>query len=75
MPLWKLAKVIKALREKRGMTQAELAKKANVSQGYIAKLEPPALGRSKTVRHANPSIAVLQRLAKALGVPVTELLG
>jgi transcriptional regulator with XRE-family HTH domain len=68
--------VIKELREKRGMTQAELAKKAKVSQGYIAKLEPSARpGQTKAVRQSNPSVAVLQRLAKALGVPVTELLG
>lgn len=58
------------------MTQAELAKKAKVSQGYIAKLEPSARpGQQKSIRQNNPSAAILQRLAKALGVPVTELLG
>jgi hypothetical protein len=34
--------VIKELREKRAMTQTDLAKKAKVSQGYIAKVEPSA---------------------------------
>jgi hypothetical protein len=29
----------------------------------------------KAGRHRNPSVAVLQRLAKALGVPLAELLG
>jgi transcriptional regulator with XRE-family HTH domain len=54
------------LREKRGLTQRELADKAEVTPGYVAQLE---LGMKK-----NPSLDVLKRLAKALGVPVTELL-
>jgi transcriptional regulator with XRE-family HTH domain len=67
--------VIKELRERRGLTQEELAKRAGVSQGYIAKLEPSnRAGKAKTVRRANPSVAILKRLARALGVPVTELL-
>ena len=67
--------VIKTLREQRGMTQEALAKRAKVSQGYIAKLEPASTpGRRKTVRKTNPSLPVLRRLAKALGVPVAELL-
>ena len=49
------------------MTQRDLAEKARVTPGYIAQLE---MGIRK-----NPSLAVLIRLAKALGVPVTELLG
>ena len=71
----RLGTVIRELRERRGMTQGELAKKAGVSQGYIAKLEPSnRAGKSKTVRRTNPSVAILRRLARALGVPVTELL-
>src|SRR6266446_3499724 len=35
----RLATVIKTLREQRDMTQEELAKKAGVTQGYIAQLE------------------------------------
>lgn len=73
----KLGQVLKALREKRGMTQAQLSKRSKVSQGYIAKLEPPTRpGKKQKAHHAtNPSVATLQKLAKALGVPVTELLG
>jgi transcriptional regulator with XRE-family HTH domain len=67
--------VIRDLRLKQGMTQEKLAKRARVSQGYIAKLEPSARpGTREKARQANPSVAVLQRLAKALGVPVTALL-
>ena len=62
-----LSKVIQRLREEQGITQRALATKAKVTPGYIAQLE---MGLRK-----NPSLAVLQRLAKALGVPVTELLG
>jgi len=49
------------------MTQADLAKKAKVTRPYITMLEG---GQRKA-----PSVATLQRIAKALGVPVTELLG
>jgi transcriptional regulator with XRE-family HTH domain len=66
----KLSRVIQRLREGkkvRGkkMTQRDLANRAQVTAGYIAQLE---LG----IR--TPSLAVLKRIAKALGVPVGELL-
>jgi transcriptional regulator with XRE-family HTH domain len=57
---------VKRLRTKCGLTQVELAKKARVTQTYVAKLE----GGDRV----NPSLPVLKRLAKALGVPVTRLL-
>ena len=60
-----LATVLKRLRGE--MRQEALAKKAKVSRSYLAAIEA---GHKK-----NPSVAVLKRLAKALGVPVTELLG
>ncbi len=63
----RIGRMLKAKREEKGLTQVQLAKKARVSQAYVASLES---GGKK-----NPSIATLQRLAKALGVPVTELLG
>lgn len=58
--------MVKRLREAKGFTQADLAKKAKVTQPYITMLES---GQRKA-----PSIATLRRLAKALGVPMTELL-
>ena len=63
----KIGKVLKTLREASGLNQVALAKKARVTTAYVSLLES---GKKK-----NPSLAVLQRLAKALGVPVTELLG
>jgi transcriptional regulator with XRE-family HTH domain len=58
--------MVQELRTKNDMSQRELAKKAGVSDGYIAHLE--------TGLRKNPSLAVLKRLAKALHVPVTTLL-
>jgi transcriptional regulator with XRE-family HTH domain len=67
MPAKRLGKVIRRMREQREpkMTQRDLAEAAKVTQGYIAQLE---MGLKK-----NPSLAVLKRIAKALGVPVGEL--
>jgi transcriptional regulator with XRE-family HTH domain len=62
----RLSGVLKRMRADKGLTQRDLAKRARVTQGYVAQLE---MGIRK-----NPSIETLKRLAKALGVPVTELL-
>lgn len=59
--------MLRTLRTSKELGLRELAKKAKVPPGYLAELEA---GKKK-----NPSLDVLQRLAKALGVPVTELLG
>jgi transcriptional regulator with XRE-family HTH domain len=56
---------IKRLREARGLSQYALAKKAKISREYVNKLEA---GRY------DPTVGVLQRLAKALRVPVAQLL-
>jgi transcriptional regulator with XRE-family HTH domain len=48
------------------MTRMELAKKAKVTTAYVSMIEA---GKRKS-----PSLAVLRRLARALGVPVGELL-
>ncbi len=62
----RMSTVLRDLRAARELTQEELAKRAKVARGYLADLEA---GHRK-----NPSLPVLKRLAKALGVPVTELL-
>jgi transcriptional regulator with XRE-family HTH domain len=56
---------LRKARKKKGMSQAALAMAARISREYVRKLEA---GRS------DPTVGVLQRLAKALGVPVTALL-
>ena len=58
--------MIRKLREERGLTQAEVAERADVTKQYVTMLER---GARKT-----PSLPVLKRLARALGVPVAELL-
>jgi hypothetical protein len=56
---------LKRLREQLGMSQAVLAKRVKVTQPYITMLESGAF--------RNPTLDVLQRLAKALKVSVGEL--
>ncbi len=62
----RLGRVLKELRETRGLTQDQLAKKAKVTQAYVALLEA---GVKK-----NPTLATLRRIAKALKVEVGDLL-
>ena len=66
MPSRRLATVIRELRATKQLTQADLAERAKIARGYLADIEA---GHRK-----NPSLAVIQRLAKALGVPVAALL-
>lgn len=63
----RIGKVLKRLREQKGLSQLELAKRAAVAQAYISEMEAGA--------KKNPGIETLRKLAKALGVPVAELLG
>jgi len=61
-----MGKRIRALRKKLNLSRQQLAERADVSREYIRKLEAGGY---------DPTVGTLQRLAKALGVPVTELLG
>ena len=56
---------LKRLRVRKGLSQDALARKADITREYVNKLEAGKY---------DPTVGVLQRLAKALGVPVTELL-
>ena len=62
----RIGRVIRGLRLKRGYRQIDLAKRAKVTNIYLSQLE--------TGKKRNPSLDVLKKVAKALGVPVTELL-
>jgi transcriptional regulator with XRE-family HTH domain len=61
----RMAKRLKMLRRRRGLSQAALAAKAGLSRTYLARLE--------TVRQ-DPTLSTLVKLARALRVPVTRLL-
>ena len=60
-----IAMRIKILRERQKISQEELAARSGISRGYLARLE--------TGRH-DPTITTLEKLAKALKVPVGKLL-
>jgi transcriptional regulator with XRE-family HTH domain len=55
---------LKQLRKKRGITQAVLAQKTQLSLGYVARMEQG--------RH-DPPLSTLAKLSKALKVTVGEL--
>ncbi|MBI4064551.1 MAG: helix-turn-helix transcriptional regulator [Elusimicrobia bacterium] len=56
----KLAIEIAMLRQKKRMTQAQLAKKMGVSQQMVAQLENPE-------EETAPNVRTLEKVAKALG--------
>jgi len=56
---------LRELRHSRGMTQAELARHAHVTTSYIGRLEAGG---------AAPGIDLVDRLARALGTIMTDLL-
>ena len=57
----------KAIREKKGLTQVQVAEEAGITAAYLCELE--------TGVKVNPGYNVLVRIAAALGVTVAELLG
>lgn len=61
-----LAHNLRSLRETRGWTQQRLAKQSGVPRPTLATLESGS---------ANPTLAVLVRVAQALGVSIEELIG
>jgi transcriptional regulator with XRE-family HTH domain len=64
-PAANLAHNLVALRHGRGLTQQAVAKAAGVPRSTIANLESG---------EGNPSLAVLSKVARALGSPIDELL-
>ena len=61
-----LQRVLRRRRKALGLTQQQLAKLAGTTRGHVAQLE---IG----IR-TNPSLSVLKRLARALRVPLIDLL-
>ena len=60
-----MGKRIQAVRKKQRLSRQQLAAKADVSREYIRKLESGGY---------DPTVGTLQRIAKALGVLLAELL-
>jgi transcriptional regulator with XRE-family HTH domain len=65
MPSKTFAMKLKALRTARGLTQVELAKKIQMKQASLARLESGA--------KPNPTLDTLRKLAKALKTTVGKL--
>jgi transcriptional regulator with XRE-family HTH domain len=59
-----MAKRLRELRHRRGLSQRDLAKASGVSREYIARIE---LGQH------DPTLSTLEKLATALGVKVATL--
>src|SRR6202140_857063 len=62
--LRQLGERVRVLRNQRGMSRKALAQHAKVSERYLAQLE---------VGKGNISIVLLRRIARAIGLPVTQL--
>jgi XRE family aerobic/anaerobic benzoate catabolism transcriptional regulator len=62
--LHRLGERVRRLRHQRGMSRKVLARQARVSERYIAQLE---------VGKGNCSIVLLRRIARAMSLPVTQL--
>ncbi len=62
--LHRLGERVRMLRNQRGMSRKVLAAHARVSERYLAQLE---------VGKGNCSIVLLRRIARAIGLPVTQL--
>ena len=64
-PPRQIGRTLARLRKAQGLSRYALAKRAQISRVYVAKLEAGG---------SDPTVGVLQRLAKALGVPVSRFL-
>jgi XRE family aerobic/anaerobic benzoate catabolism transcriptional regulator len=62
--LRRLGERVRTLRNQRGMSRKVLAQHAKVSERYLAQME---------VGKGNVSIVLLRRIARAIGLPVTQL--
>ena len=61
-----IAKIVKQLREKMGLSQEKLARLADVSNNTIINIEAE--------KQNNPTIETLKKIAKALEVGVDDLI-
>lgn len=66
MSIEELGQILREHRAELGLSQQALADRAGISRNFVAQIE-----RGESV----PTVAILSRLAGALGVPISELLG
>lgn len=63
--LYKFAEKLKKLRKERGLSQEALALSCEIDRTYIGRIEN---------MKRNPSLEILNKIAKGLGVKLSELL-
>ena len=61
-----LGKKLKRIRERAGMSQEDLSRRAGLPHTYVNRIEAGAI--------VSPKIETRRKLAKVLRVPITELL-
>ena len=61
-----IAKTVKRLREKAGLSQEKLARLADVSNNTLINIEAG--------KQDNPTIETLKKIAKALNAPIEDLI-
>jgi len=61
----KLGKNLKRIRTEKGISQSDISRNLKVHKGYISNIENGKV---------NPTLATITRLAKAVGVSISELL-
>ena len=61
-----LGKTLRSLRQAKRWTQLDLAEKADITRSYVTHLE---------LDNRNPSVYTLKKLASALRIPWTALVG
>lgn len=61
----KLGQNIKRIREDKGMSQGDICRALNMDRGYMSRIESG---------QKNPTLANIEKIAKALGVSIDELL-
>lgn len=61
-----IAKTVKRLREKAGLSQEKLARLADVSNNTLINIEAE--------KQNNPTIETLKKIAKALNTPIEDLI-
>ncbi len=60
----RLAKNIKRVREKKGMSQGDICRALDIDRGYISSIENAK---------RNPTLGTIEKIAKALSVEIKEL--